>query len=84
MKKKLIDYVLFMTNIRLLIWIVITIINLINLIFFNNDYILIIVLTVYIFITLESLIIILLIRHNNKIINGLYGLYKKNLINIDK
>ena len=72
MKKIKFDEVLFMNKFRLFLWIITTILNIVNFILFNNDYILTIVLTIYFIIMIESIISTYLIRHNTSVILNLF------------
>ena len=71
-KNRKFDEVIFMNKFRFYLWIITTILNIVNFISLDNDYVLTIVLTIYFIIMIESIISIYLMRHNTNVILNLY------------
>lgn len=68
-----IDEILFLNTMHLYIWLCCSILEIVNFIFWNNDKITFMCLTCHFIILIESIAIILLIRHNNNVILYLYN-----------
>lgn len=80
-KNNEIDIIEFMNQSQIIIWIIVTIINIINLISWNNKYIVVSVLTVYGIQIINSIIITLIISHNHKVMMKLWEKEKEDFYN---
>ena len=76
-----IDIIVFMNKFNLILWLVITIINFINLIIWNNNYIVVICLTVYFMQILYNIISVVISEHNTKVMLKLWEKEKEDFYN---
>lgn len=68
MKNRVIDFQVFLDIVNLIIWLLVTIINVINIIFIKEKIIIYIALTVHMMIMIDAVVISWVTYHNDKVI----------------
>lgn len=80
MKNKRIDLVFFMNKFTLVMWLIITIINILNLIFWKNKLVMVFCLTNYFNQIIYSIVSTIILDHNAKVILKIWEREKSELL----